>query len=295
MLPRLNAVLDPEPRSTRMCETRPRTRKHETGLGLNCLTCGKRSIHASCMSHALKITVGWLKVVGFTIGGGFAPTANASPDIDVSGDPPANVLAHFEAPEDRADISAIAPREDGGATVFVTEESMLTIMPASGERPSGPDLETLAASISCTLNVQNVHGSTYESGTINGVARIECTRAAGRLQIHYSLIRITPSKQWAGLSRENSGWTFIQTNRAVDCSEGGANFRGWAQGIIAPPLGYTLVGPAIANAYGNITTVRCGTNGPVAEPAGATLTVTFLRDDLATSNAAPPSRITKLE
>lgn len=166
-----------------------------------------------------------------------------------------------------------------GATVFETDGGSLTILPSTGSVPV--DLQNMDASISCALNVQHVHGSTHVAGTINGVARVDCTAPAGALQISYSLIRLAPYAQWGGPTKTNTGWSFVQTNRAVPCGEGPAQFRGWAQGIIAPPPAYTLTGPALNNAYGSITSVACG--APLVDMSTAwdqLLAVTFVRNDL---------------
>lgn len=194
----------------------------------------------------------------------------------------ATTVDAVESPTDQQprSVQEISGTFNNGITTFTSEgSSSLSVLPPSGVVPS--DLEALAASISCTLNVQNVHASTHKDGTINGVARINCTAPAGSLQIHYSLIRMSPYTQWGGPSRTNGGYTFIQTNRAVDCDQGPASFRGWAQGFIAPPPGYTLVGPASASAYGNIVSVGCGMTLASAESSNdEVLSVTFVRNDL---------------
>lgn len=187
--------------------------------------------------------------------------------------------------------AATSPNEiagviDGKATVFETEQSELTILPATGPQPSDAELSPLAATISCGLNVQNVHSSTHINGTINGVATINCTGTAGKLTLHYSLIRVSPNPtQWGAPSVTNTGRSSIQNNRAVSCNQGPGTFRGWAQGVIVPPAGYTLVGPATSSGYGNITSVVCGATrfapGSNASESGETVTVTFVRSDLA--------------
>ena len=146
-------------------------------------------------------------------------------------------------------------------------------------------LAPLASYITCNLNVQNVHGSTHVSGTINGVAKVSCDGAAGALALHYSLIRVSPNNnQWAAPSKYNSGKKTIQNNRAVACSAGPANFQGWAQGEITPPAGYTLVGSGVSSKYGNMNYVACGSSllaGGDEPTDSETLTITFARSDLA--------------
>lgn len=185
-----------------------------------------------------------------------------------------------------ASTDEISGAIEGGATVFDTEQTELTILPATESQLSEDELNFLAPTISCNLNVQNVHPSSHFSGTINGVATIGCTSAAGKLTLHYSLIRVSPNPtQWGGPSVTNTGQSWIQTNRAVDCNQGPGTFRGWAQGVIAPPPGYQLVGPATSSKYGNSTSVLCGATLLTPENKAAeiseTLTVTFVRSDLA--------------
>jgi hypothetical protein len=220
---------------------------------------------ASAVAVALSLSAGG--------GAAYAGTTAAPPDGLVAG---TGRLAADESPTQEIDGVV-----KNGVTTFKTEGGSLTVLPATGAVPA--NLGTLAASIGCGLNVQNVHGSTHVSGTINGVARIDCNGPAGSLQISYSLIRLQPYTQWGGPTKTNGGWTFIQTNRAVSCSAGPADFRGWAQGIIAPPPGYTLTGPALTNAYGNISAVACGLSSArtaAADTPNEVLSVTFTRNDL---------------
>lgn len=180
-----------------------------------------------------------------------------------------------------AQTATIQGVSDNGVTTFNAEGSSLTVLPATGAEPD--NMQALAASISCSLNVQNVHPSSHVNGTINGIATVNCTAPAGQLQIAYSLIRLQPYTQWGGPTRTNAGYSSIQTNRAVSCSEGPAQFRGWAQGVIAPPPGYELVGPATTNAYGNITGVACGVSSRSADSQPANMeeiSVTLVRSDL---------------
>ena len=169
-----------------------------------------------------------------------------------------------------------------GSTVFTTENAELTVLPSTDPQPSEDELKAMAPSVGCGLNVQNVHPSSHVNGTINGVAVISCNVAAGSLTLHYSLIRESPNyKQWAAGSVSRAGVSSLQNNRAVSCSEGPANFRGWAQGEITPPAGYVLEGSAINKGYGPLSGVACGDAlTSAAVDGGATTTVTFVRADL---------------
>lgn len=176
-------------------------------------------------------------------------------------------------------------RLDDGVTVFSGENAELTVLPAVSDQLDYATGNELAASISCSLNVHNVHQSFHYPDTINGVATIECTGNAGSLALHYSMIRVSPSnRQWGAPSVSNAGARSINNNRAISCSEGAANFQGWAQGQITPPPGYQLVGPPTHERWGNTTYVICkdsseetGADSQLAER----ITVTFVRDDLA--------------
>ena len=169
-----------------------------------------------------------------------------------------------------------------GSTVFTTENAELTVLPSAEPQPSEADLSLMAPTFKCGLNVQNVHRSTHINGTINGVAVITCQVPAGGLRLHYSLIRESPNyKQWAAPSVQNSGKKILQNNKGVSCSEGPADFRGWAQGELTPPAGYVLEGNAIQKGYGPLEGVACGValmSAAISE--GETTTVTFVRSDL---------------
>lgn len=173
---------------------------------------------------------------------------------------------------------------EDGSVVYTGEEAQLTITPPeNAELDQQPDAG-LYQTIGCDLNVQNVHPSSHIPGTINGVSTIQCTGNAGSLTLHYSLIRVSPNnQQWGAPTVTNTGESFIQTNRAVHCSEGPANFQGWAQGEISPPAGYELVGPPIHDDWGNTTYVDCNASAGSAEGAGELterIRVTFVRADV---------------
>lgn len=176
-------------------------------------------------------------------------------------------------------------QEDDGSSVFTSGHSEIRIAPASDSRPTSAELAGLTASITCNLNVEHVHASTHKSGTINGVATVKCTAPAGRLALHYSLIRVSPrNTQWGAGSKSNVGQSSIQNNRAVPCSEGPGQFQGWAQGEISPPPGYVLTGPATHSDYGASLGVACGnaaTDGDNSSALAESMTVTFVRSDLA--------------
>lgn len=187
------------------------------------------------------------------------------------------------APPETSEIAAVV-KEDGTA-VFTGDQARVVVHPAKGPEPSVEELSTLQATITCNLNVQNVHGSTHFAGTINGVAKVTCTAAVAQLKLHYSLIRVSPNNtQWAAGSVSNTGKATIQNNKAVNCSQGPGQFQGWAQGELVLPPGYVLVGSATESKYGLATQVRCG-SVPVAmlddASGGVTTSLTLVRSDLA--------------
>jgi hypothetical protein len=203
---------------------------------------------------------------------------------------PANASVLAADAQVRADSAPVGTSETSGveqadgSTVFTSEQVELTVLPNEDPQPIEAELSLLAPSIGCSLNVQNVHASSHVSGTINGVAVVSCTGPAGQLTLHYSLIRVSPNyTQWGAGQKTNAGQVSLQNNRAVPCSEGPGQFRGWAQGVIVPPPGYTLVGPATHQDYGPLLSVACGaafaTDG--AEPSiSESTSVTFIRSDL---------------
>lgn len=173
-----------------------------------------------------------------------------------------------------------------GSTTFSFGDSGITVEPSAEAAPSRAKLASMAAVISCDLNVQNVHPSHHYDGTINLVTRVQCTGVAGHIRLATEMYRLTPSyKAWpAGtLNEDDTAW--LQNNVATNCSEGPGTFRGWGWGTITPAPGYVLVGPADHAEYGNTTSVACGVAFAASnEPSLASrTTVTFVRSDLAAS------------
>jgi hypothetical protein len=189
------------------------------------------------------------------------------------------------SPEPVTSITTIhGAADDDGNSVFVSGHSEIRIVPAPSAELAPAELAGLTASITCDLNVEHVHPSSHKSGTINGVATVNCTAPAGSLTLHYSLIRVSPNNtQWGAGSLSNVGESSIQNNRAVPCSEGPGEFQGWAQGEISPPTGYELEGPATHSDYGASLGVACGDDVADDESSSAiveSMTVTFVRSDL---------------
>jgi len=208
---------------------------------------------------------------------------SAAAVIGLAGSTPAGAPQHSTPPG--ITVSPVTVEESPDGVTTVTSDSIeLTVLPAEQSDAALPDVAPLAATISCELKVHHVHGSTHVAGTINGVANTKCTGGAmALLSMHYSLIRVSPNaQQWAADPKTVYDVANLQINRWVPCSEGPANFRGWAQLTATPPAGYRLVTPAVAKTYGAITAVRCGGATPLstgAVGAAQTLEFTFERDD----------------
>jgi hypothetical protein len=175
----------------------------------------------------------------------------------------------------------------GGSVTFTTGDSGVVVQASNEPVPSADELTTLAASISCDMDVQNVHGSTHVSGTINEVVKVQCTGVAGHIRLATEMYRLSPTyAKWTAGTKNQDNTSWLQNNVATSCSAGPGEFRGWGWGTITPPPGYTLVGPADYSKYGNITSVACGMSfAASSEPSLASrTTITFVRTDLAESS-----------
>lgn len=204
------------------------------------------------------------------------------------GSTPVHAIASDAAPGaslyEPVDQHTVEAFSDGDASIdFRAGHIELVVHPAVGPHPSAEELSQLAPEFGCSLNVQHVHGSTHFSGTINGVAKVQCNVAAGSFALHYSLIRVSPNyTQWGAGSKYNTGKSWIKNNRAVDCDQGPGVFQGWAQGVLSPPPGYVLSGPPIHSRWGEAQPVACGISLLASAPAAVSesMTITFIRADL---------------
>ncbi|MBM7466086.1 hypothetical protein JOE67_001678 [Microbacterium esteraromaticum] len=134
--------------------------------------------------------------------------------------------------------------------------------------------------MTCKLNVQNPHGSTHVQGTINVVAVVSCDVPAGRIRLQLSLFRVSPYASWAAPTLQKDGVKVLQNNKAVSCSEGPGDFRGWAAGTLTPPPGYQLSGSPTYERYGNLASVACGLAFSAdTSDYSETLTFKFVRTD----------------
>lgn len=187
---------------------------------------------------------------------------------------PASTLENVQATE------VVAVVADDAHTVFATDAGTITVLESTEPTPSDESLAALAPTFTCDLNVQDPHGSRHVAGTINVVAVVKCSAPAGKIVLGTSLSRRSPNyKQWFADAVTVIGKATAQNNRAVNCSEGPGEFRGWAQATLTAPPGTTLVGSAQYSKYGNTKPVACGVADRGA-PGYASITVTFVRSDL---------------
>lgn len=104
-----------------------------------------------------------------------------------------------------------------------------------------------AGSITCTINVQDAHGSTHVNGTINVVSTVSCTAPVAMLQQRTALYKVGGSSWW-GSQEVTYDVRTVQSNSATPCSQAPGSFYGAAVTDVVWPLGYT--GPTHASTYG---------------------------------------------
>lgn len=180
-----------------------------------------------------------------------------------------------------AHASALEPTPAPGSQQFTYGNlSMVVNESEPVTAQSRAETALLAPTITCNLNVQDPHGSTHVSGTINVVARVSCGVPAARIRLQLSLFRVSPYKSWAAPTLQKDNVAVLQNNRAVSCSEGPADFRGWAAGTITPPPGYQLSGSPQYERYGNLRPVACGLAFAAdTNDYSESLTFTFVRTE----------------
>ena len=115
-----------------------------------------------------------------------------------------------------------------------------------------------ASTITCVAPVQNVHGSTHVTGTINVVATVQCTAFVLSIAQQAALYKIGGSSWW-GKKLSDSGAVTIQTNAATSCSQAPGQFYGVAVTTIVFPPGYVPTTPTARNTYGATSGVTCST------------------------------------
>jgi hypothetical protein len=187
-----------------------------------------------------------------------------------------------EANEAPTDVELVQATEiDDETLMFEAGDTTLQVEAADVLQPQEVVPASASRAITCSLGVHNPHPSSHVNGTINGTAKITCSGKAGSMALSYSLIRVSPkNKQWGAGLKKNTNKSTLSNNRAVSCKEGSGRFQGWAQGVIKPPAGYKLSGPATYSKYGKTIWVGCG-NGPkpVSESTsqiGEEITITFV-------------------
>lgn len=110
-----------------------------------------------------------------------------------------------------------------------------------------------AATIVCTLNVQNPHNSSHVGGTVNVVVVLTCTSAVPYISIRAALYRNGGLVKDSGAKSVYNSRT-AQNNAAVACSD--ANYRGWGSFAVTFPPGYAPPTGA-GSGYGNQVYIDC--------------------------------------
>jgi hypothetical protein len=92
-----------------------------------------------------------------------------------------------------------------------------------------------AITIVCSISVQNPHPSSHVGGTVNVIARTQCTAPVASLEMIMALARngviVTPP---GTKTNANAGVASLQNNIAVPCHSG--TYQGAAEaGIVFPP------------------------------------------------------------
>ncbi|WP_162940150.1 hypothetical protein [Gryllotalpicola protaetiae] len=128
-----------------------------------------------------------------------------------------------------------------------------------------------AASITCTINVQNPHGSTHVSGTVNVVSTVSCTAPVASITQQTALYKTTGNSWW-GTKVTKAATSSAQSNASASCTVAPGNFYGTAVTSIVWPPGFS--GPQPPSAYGNTTAVNCSTAQIVANSEGIISTET---------------------
>lgn len=131
-------------------------------------------------------------------------------------------------------------------------------LPAQAAEPAA------ATVIGCNVSVQNAHGSTHVTGTINVVSTVSCTAPVTSLRQQTALYKVGAGSWW-GTAVTKAGVSSIQSNAATSCSAAPGQFYGAAVTSIVWPPGYT--GTTGGDNYGNTTSVNCST-AQIASPLG---------------------------
>lgn len=133
--------------------------------------------------------------------------------------------------------------------------------------------------LTCTLTVNDPHGSTHVSGTINVTATTSCPLPMTSIYLDVELMRVSPSAKTyfakPGVTAPAGYATWTQ-NESTSCSQGPGTFRGWATTSIVPPPGYVLDGSGTYAKYGTTVSVACGAAfAPTSETAGGSTVITI--------------------
>lgn len=181
-------------------------------------------------------------------------------------------------------VSPAAGAESSTDTETFTSEAATITVVTQPDAATDAQLSSLAATFTCSLKVNNPHGSTHVAGTINVVSTVNCQINAARIRLATDLYRLSPYGKWVGTPKVVTNKNTVSSNAAAPCSAGPAEFTGRAVGTITAPPGYQLSGSPTLNMDGPQLGVACGTRrmAPITGDTGIeTVEFTFIRTDLA--------------
>jgi len=108
----------------------------------------------------------------------------------------------------------------------------------------------------CTIKVNDPHGSTHVSGTINAVGTVECSTTMQEIYVKTTLQK-SAGPSWAGTPFDRFNVARGQANAATSCTAGPGTFRTVTSYVLRAPAG---IDPAYAanTVYGPWRSVACG-------------------------------------
>jgi hypothetical protein len=137
-----------------------------------------------------------------------------------------------------ATASASGPALAPVMTAAATYSATVTSSPG-GSAASGP----FAIVIVCSISVQNPHPSSHVGGTVNVIARTQCSAPVASLEMVMALARNGVIVGQA--TNANGGSSSLQNNVAVRCVSG--TYQGAAEAGIVFPAGFVPPTGIIAN------------------------------------------------
>jgi hypothetical protein len=112
--------------------------------------------------------------------------------------------------------------------------------------------DVAAATITCTLVVNNPHNSTHVPGTVNVVATVSCTRAVASIDLFVALG--DDNGRSSGEEDYNTGSASLSENTSLACENG--TYEGTAETTVTWPAGYTP-SPQTWNRDSAVVSITC--------------------------------------